>query len=54
MPSYPSQYALAYIDRTTNACLFFHAENGKLWSAKKLSQAEMMAILKNPNFENLN
>ena len=54
MPSYPSQYALAYIDTNTNACLFFHADNGKLWSAKKLSQLEMFVILNNPNFENLN
>ena len=29
-PSYPSQHALAYIDTNTNACLFFHADNGKL------------------------
>lgn len=54
MPSYPSQEALAYIDTNTNACLFFHADNGKLWSAKKLSQLEMIVILNNPNFENLN
>jgi hypothetical protein len=54
MPSYPLQDALAYIDTTTNACLFFHADNGKLWSAKKLSQLEMIVILNNPNFENLN
>ena len=54
MPSDPSQDALAYIDTNTNACLFFHADNGKLWSAKKLSQLEMIAILNNPNFENLN
>ena len=54
MPSYPSEYALAYIDKTTNACLFYHADNGKLWSAKKLSPVEMKAILNNPNFENLN
>ena len=54
MPSYPSQDALAYIDTNTNACLFFHADNGKLWSAKKLSQLEMTVILNNPNFENLN
>ena len=54
MPSYPSQDALAYIDTNTNACLFFHADNGKLWSAKKLSQLEIIAILNTPNFENLN
>ena len=54
MPSYPSQYALAFIDTNTNAYLFFHADNGKLWSAKKLSQLEMLVILNNPNFENLN
>ena len=30
IPSYPSQDALAYIDTNTNACLFFHADNGKL------------------------
>jgi hypothetical protein len=54
MPSYPSQDALAYIDTTTNACLFFHADNGKLWRAKKLSQPEMFVIFNNPNFENLN
>ena len=54
MLSYPSQDALAYIDTNTNACLFFHADNGKLWSAKKLSQLEMIVILNNPNFENLN
>lgn len=54
MSSYPSQDALAYIDTNTNACLFFHADNGKLWSAKKLSQLEMIVILNNPNFENLN
>ena len=54
MPSYTSQDALAYIDTNTNACLFFHADNGKLWSAKKLSQLEMTVILNNPNFENLN
>ena len=54
MPSYPSQDALAYIDTNTNACLFFHADTGKLWSAKKLSQLEMIVISNNPNFENLN
>ena len=54
MPSYPSQDALAYIDTNTNACLFFHADNGKLWSAKKLSQLEIIVILNNPNFENFN
>ena len=54
MPSYPSQDALAYIDTTTNACLFFHADNGKLWSAKKLFQLKMIAILNNPNFKKLN
>ena len=54
MLSYPSQDALAYIDTNTNAYLFFHADNGKLWSAKKLSQLEMIVILNNPNFENLN
>ncbi len=54
MPSYPSQDALAYIDTTTNACLFFHADNGKLWSAKELSQLETIVIFNNPKFENLN
>lgn len=54
MPSYPSQDALGYIDTNTNACLFFHADNGKLWSAKKLSQLEMLTIINDPNFQNLN
>ena len=47
MPSYPSQDSLAYIDINTNACLFFDADNCKLWSAKKLSQLEMIVILNN-------
>jgi hypothetical protein len=46
MPSYPSKDALAYIDTDTNVCLFFHAGNGKLWSTKKLSQLEIIVILK--------
>ena len=54
MPSFNSQNALAYIDLETNACVFFHADNGKLWSAKKLSEPELNAILLNPNFTNLN
>lgn len=56
MPSYPSQDALVYIDidTSTRGCLFFHADNGKLWSAGKLSPLEISAILNNPNFENLN
>lgn len=54
MPSYNSQDALAYIDVNTKACLFFHADNGKLWSAKTLSELELTAIFNNPNFGNLN
>ena len=54
MPSYPSQDALVYIDISTRGCVFFHADNGKLWSAGKLSPLEISAILNNPNFENLN
>lgn len=54
MPSYPSQDVLAYIDIKTSACLFFHVDTGKLWSAKKLSSLEKLAILNNPNFKNLN
>jgi len=54
MPSYPSQDALVYLDTSTRGCVFFHADNGKLWSAGKLSPLEISAILNNPNFENLN
>lgn len=54
MPSYSSQEALAYIDTITNACVFFHADNGKLWIAQTRSPDEMSAILANPNFKNLN
>ena len=54
MPSYNSQDALGYIDLETNACLFFHADNGKLWSAKKLSKPELQEILTNPDYKNLN
>ena len=54
MPSYPSQDALIYIDTSTRGCVFFHADNGKLWSAKKLSPIEISAILNNPKFEKLN
>lgn len=54
MPYFPSEDALAYIDTDTKACVFFHANNNKLWSAKKLSELEMRVILNNPNFENLN
>lgn len=54
MPSYPSQDALVYIDTSTRGCVFFHADNGKLWSAGKLSTLEISAILNNPNFEKLN
>ena len=54
MPSYPLEDALAYIDLDTKGCLFFHANNGKLWSAKTLTPRELAAILSNPAFENLN
>lgn len=54
MPSYPSQDALAYIDLSTRGCVFFHADNGKIWSAARLSEVELRAILNNPNFNNLN
>lgn len=54
MPSYTLQDTLAYIYTNTNACLFFHANNGNLWSTKKLSQLEMKVILNNPYFKNLN
>ena len=54
MPSYPSQDALVYIDLSTRGYVFFHADNVKLWSAAKLSELEMSAILNNTNFENLN
>jgi hypothetical protein len=54
MPSYPSQDALVYIDTSTRGCVFFHADNGKLWSAGKLSPLEVNAILNNLNFKNLN
>ena len=46
MPSYPAQDALVSIDTNINACLFFHADNGKLWSVKKLFQLEMIVIFK--------
>ena len=54
MPSYPSQDAIAYIDKETYACLFFHANDYTLWSAKKLSEDEMGVILTNQDFKNLN
>ena len=54
MPSYPSQDALVYIDTSTRGCVFFHVDNGKLWSVGKLSSLELNAILNNINFENLN
>ena len=44
MPSYSSQDALAYIDTNTNACLFFHADNGRLWSEKKLNQLDLINL----------
>ena len=53
MPSYPAQEALAYIDQNTRKCLFFHADSGKLWSAKTLDEGEMSALLENPKFKNL-
>ena len=34
--------------------VFNHADSGKLWSAKTLSDNEMKAIFINPSFENLN
>lgn len=40
MVSYNLQDAFAYINKNTNSWLFFHGDNGKLWSAKKLSQFE--------------
>ena len=51
MPSYNSQDALGYIDLKTNGCLLFHADSGKLWSARTLEKPEMDAILNNPDFE---
>ena len=54
MPSFPSQNAFAYIDTTTNGCLFFHPDSGKLWSAKTLSELEMTVVPNNPKFKNLN
>ena len=53
MPSCPSQDALVYIDTSTRGCVFFHTD-GRLWSAGKLSTLEIIAILNNPYFENLN
>lgn len=50
MPSYPSQEALVFIDISTCECAFFHSDNGKLWSAGKLSSLEISAILNNIEF----
>ena len=54
MPSYPSQDTLIYIDISTGGSVFFHADTGKLWSAGKVSPLELLSILSNPDFKNLN
>ena len=50
MPSFPVEETLAFIDKQSRACVFFHL-NGKLWSAKKLSTLELSTILDNPSYK---
>ena len=48
MPYFPSQNTIAYLDRITGECLYFH-ENGNLWSADHYSSLGIAKLLNDPN-----
>lgn len=48
MPYFPSQNTIAYLDRITGECVYFH-ENGNLWSADRYSSLRINQLLNNPN-----
>ena len=49
MPFYDSQLALGYLDTSTGSCIFFHADNGKLWSATRYGTRDVLKLLQDPN-----
>lgn len=54
MPFYPSQEAFLYLDIETGHGIYFHADSGRLWSAKKLSETEIKKVRENVEYQNLN
>lgn len=47
MPYFPSQNTLAYLDKITGECIYFH-ENGSLWSADRYSSLGVSKLLNDP------
>ena len=47
MPYFPSQNTLAYLDKITSECIYFH-ENGSLWSANRYRSLGVSKLLNDP------
>ena len=45
---FPSQNTIAYLDKITGECVYFH-ENGSLWSANRSSSLGVSKLLNDPN-----
>ena len=48
MPFYKNQNTIAYLDKITGECIYFH-ENGDLWSANRYSSLGVDKLLNDPN-----